>query len=102
MTFVPLGHYLALGAVLFVVGLAGVLTRRSALVTLMSIEIMLNAVNLTVVAFARYKGLTEGHALAFFNIAVAAAEAAVGLALTLAVFRLHKAVDIDDLRILRR
>lgn len=102
MTAIPLGHLLTLGAVLFAIGLAGVLTRRNVLVMLMSIEVMLNAVNLTLVAFSRYRGWTEGHVLAFFIIAVAAAEAAVGLAMVLAVFRLKKSVYIDDLKLLKR
>ncbi len=102
MTAIPLGHLLVLGAILFSIGLVGVMTRRNVLVLLMSIELMLNAVNLTLVAFSRYHGWTEGHVLAFFIIAVAAAEAAVGLAMVLAVFRLKGTVWIDDLKLLKR
>ena len=102
MTAIPLGHLLTLAAILFTIGLTGVLTRRNVLVMLMSIEVMLNAVNLTLVAFSRYHGWTEGHVLAFFIIAVAAAEAAVGLAMVLAVFRLKGTIFIDDLRLLKR
>lgn len=102
MTSIPLGHLLLLGATLFAIGLVGVLTRRNVLVLLMSVEVMLNAVNLTLVAFSRYRGWTEGHVLAFFIIAVAAAEAAVGLAMVLAVFRLKQNVHVDELRLLKR
>lgn len=102
MTSIPLSHLLLLGALLFSIGLAGVLTRRNVLVLLMSLEVMLNAVNLTLVAFSRYHGWTEGHVLAFFIIAVAAAEAAVGLAMVLAVFRLKPDIYIDTLKLLKR
>lgn len=102
MTAIPLGHLLILAAALFTLGMIGVLTRRNVLVMLMSIEVMLNAVNLTLVAFSRYNGWTEGHVLAFFIIAVAAAEAAVGLAMVLAVFRLKQTVYVDELKLLKR
>lgn len=102
MTAIPLGHLLILAAALFTMGMVGVLTRRNVLVMLMSIEVMLNAVNLTLVAFSRYNGWTEGHVLAFFIIAVAAAEAAVGLAMVLAVFRLKQTVYVDELKLLKR
>jgi NADH-quinone oxidoreductase subunit K len=102
MTSIPLSHLLLLGAVLFTIGLAGVLTRRNILIVLMSIEVMLNAVNLTLIAFSRYHGWTEGHVLAFFIIAVAAAEAAVGLAMVLAVYRVKRDVYVDALKLLKR
>ncbi len=102
MTAIPLGHILTLAALLFSLGLVGVLTRRNVLIMLMSVEVMLNAVNLTLVGFSRYNAWTEGHVLAFFIIAVAAAEAAVGLALVLSVFRLKQTTYIDDLRLLKR
>ena len=102
MTSIPLGHILLLAALLFGIGLAGVVTRRNVLVLLMSVEVMLNAVNLTFVGFSRYNGWTEGHVLAFFIIAVAAAEAAVGLAMVLAVFRLKQTTYVDELRLLKR
>ena len=102
MTAIPLGHILSLAALLFSLGLIGVITRRNVLIMLMSVEVMLNAVNLTLVGFSRYSAQTEGHVLAFFIIAVAAAEAAVGLALVLSVFRLKKTTYIDDLRLLKR
>ncbi len=102
MTSIPLHHLLTLGALLFCIGFIGVLTRRNILILLMSIEVMLNAVNLTLLAFARYNGATEGQVLAFFIIAVAAAEAAVGLAMVLAMFRLKQDVHIDTMNLLKR
>jgi NADH-quinone oxidoreductase subunit K len=101
MTAIPLGHWLTLAAILFGLGTVGVLTRRNALVVFMSIEIMLNAVNLTLLAFARYRGDVNGHVMAFFIIAVAAAEAAVGLAIVLQVFRHKATVSIDESRSLK-
>ena len=98
---IPMYHYLVLAAVLFGIGTLGVLIRRNALVVFMSIELMLNAVNLTVLAFARYRGLPEGHAIVFFVMAVAAAEAAIGLAIILNVFRHRRTVNVDDLTLTR-
>ena len=97
-------HFLVLAAVLFAIGTFGVLMRRNALIVMMSIELMLNAANLTVLAFARYHGGTaglEGHSLAFVVIAVAAAEAAIGLAIVVAVFRTRRHADIDRLTLLK-
>ncbi len=99
---VSLGAYLVLGLILFSIGALGVLTRRNALIVLMSVEIMLNAVNLTFLAFARFRGDQLGHVVTFFVIAVAAAEAAVGLALVLSVFRHKRSVNVDGLRALRQ
>lgn len=101
MPQVPIEHYLALAAVLFLIGAAGVLTRRNALVILMSVELMLNGANLTFLAFARKFGDNAGHAMVFFVIAVAAAEAAVGLALVLSIFRHRRTVNLDDVRALK-
>ena len=101
MTSIPLNYWLALGAILFGIGTIGVLTRRNALIVFMSIEIMLNAVNLTLLAFSRYRGDEAGHVMAFFIIAVAAAEAAVGLAIVLGVFRHKESVSIDEVRALK-
>ena len=92
---VPVTHYLALGLVLFAIGLGGVLVKRNAIIVFMSIELMLNAANLTFLAFARQSGNLSGHAIAFFVIAVAAAEAAVGLAIVIAMFRLRESLDPD-------
>ncbi len=98
---VPIGAYLALGALLFVLGIAGVLLRRSALIVFMSIELMLNAVNLTFVAFARQLGRLEGQVAVFFVLVVAAVEVVVGLAIIIAIFRTRATVDVDDVDLLR-
>src|SRR5512136_332046 len=98
---VPLQWYLVLAAILFGIGLVGVLTKRNALVVMMCIELMLNAANLTFLAFARQQGSMSGHAIAFFVIAVAAAEAAVGLAIVIAVFRSRATVSVDEVEALR-
>lgn len=98
---VPLQHYLVLAAVLFCLGALGVLVRRNALVVFMCLELMLNAANLTFLAFARARGDMGGHAAAFFVIAVAAAEAAVGLAIVIAVFRSRGTLNVEELRTLR-
>ena len=98
---VPLTWYLYLGAILFTIGLAGVLMKRNALIIMMSVELMLNAANLTFLAFARQFGKLSGHSVAFFVIAVAAAEAAVGLAIIIAVFRSRGAIDVEEVRALR-
>jgi NADH-quinone oxidoreductase subunit K len=98
---VPITWYLWLAAVLFGIGLAGVLVKRNALILMMSIELMLNAANLTFVAFARQHGDVGGHAIAFFIIAVAAAEAAVGLAIVIAIYRTRGALNVDEVNALR-
>lgn len=94
LTEVGLGHYLVLSAILFATGLAGVLLRRNVLVMMMSIELMLNAVNLSFIAFSRYLGLLESQIMVFFVMTIAAAEAAVGLALAVAIFKRFKEVNI--------
>jgi NADH-quinone oxidoreductase subunit K len=98
---ITLTHYIVLSAILFSIGAAGVLVRRNALVLLMSVELMLNAANLALIAFARNLGNETGHIMAIFVMTVAAAEAAVGLALVLAIFRHRKTVDVDQLRSLK-
>jgi NADH-quinone oxidoreductase subunit K len=98
---VPLNYYLILSAILFTIGTVGVLTRRNAIVVFMSIEIMLNSVNLTLVSFASFMGDTSGQIFVFFVMAVAAAEAAVGLAIILALFRKKKTVYVDKVNILK-
>ncbi len=98
---VPTTHYLALAAVLFTIGLSGVLMKRNALIVMMSVELMLNAANLTFLAFARQAASISGHAVAFFVIAVAAAEAAVGLAVIIAIYRTRGDVNVDEARVLR-
>jgi len=98
---VPLGAYLALSAALFTLGVTGVLVRRNALVVFMSIELMLNSVNLSFVAFARQLGRIEGQVTVFFVMVVAAVEVVVGLAIIIAIFRARDTVDIDDVDLLR-
>jgi NADH-quinone oxidoreductase subunit K len=91
-------HYLILAAALFCLGMFGVLIRRNSLVVFMCIELMLNAANLTFLAFARARGDDLGHLSAFFIIAVAAAEAAVGLAIVISVFRARGTVNIEEIQ----
>jgi NADH-quinone oxidoreductase subunit K len=95
-----LSHALALSAVLFVIGVAGVVIRRNAIVVFMCVELMLNAVNLSFVALSQYHGLS-GQVMVFFVMTVAAAEAAVGLAIILAVFRHRTTVDLKHINLLR-
>jgi NADH-quinone oxidoreductase subunit K len=92
---VTLNHYLALSAILFSIGTAGVFLRRNMITVLLSIEIMLNAANLSLVAFGRYWGEVDGQIIVFFVVTVAAAEAAVGLAIVIALFRLRESLDPD-------
>jgi NADH-quinone oxidoreductase subunit K len=94
---VTLNHYLILSAALFVLGFVGVILRRNLLVVLMSIELMLNAVNLSFVAFSRNFGDVQGQMAAFFIIVLAAAEAAVGLAIIILIFRRHGSVQSTDM-----
>lgn len=98
---VPLGAYFALSAALFTLGVTGVLVRRNALVVFMSIELMLNSVNLSFVAFARQLGRIEGQVTVFFVMVIAAVEVVVGLAIIIAIFRARDTVDIDDVDLLR-
>ena len=101
MQIVPLNYYLILAAIIFVIGAVGVLTRRNAIIIFMSIEMMLNSVNLTFVAFAMYMGDTAGQIFVFFVMAVAAAEAAIGLAIVLALFRNKQTVYVDKVNVLK-
>lgn len=98
---VPLSYYLLLSATLFGIGMVGVLTRRNAIIVFICIEMMLNAVNLTLVAFSAFLGDPAGQILVFFVMAVAAAEAAVGLAIIISIFRNKLSVNIDDLNIMK-
>lgn len=97
----PIGYYLILSGVLFAIGTVGVLVRRNALVIFMSIELQLNAVNLTLVAFSRQLGEVNGQVLAFFSMVVAAAEVVVGLAIIVAIFRRRVSANVDDASLLR-
>jgi NADH-quinone oxidoreductase subunit K len=101
MGTIGIHHYLYLSAILFFIGAFGVLFRRNLLVILMSIELMLNAVNLSFIAFARHNGTTEGQVVAFFVMALAAAEAGIGLAILVMVFRNRTSVQADDLTLMR-
>ena len=98
---VPIEHYLVLSALLFTLGVVGVMVRRNALVVMMSIELMLNGVNLSFVAFSRKLGIVDGHIFVFFVMAIAAAEAAVGLALVIALFRHRTSVQVDEANALK-
>ena len=96
---VSLNSYLMLGAVLFSIGAVGVFTQRNALIIYMCIELMLNAVNLTIIAFARFLNSMDGHVFVFMIMAVAAAEAAVGLAIIISLFRNKATVNVDEINL---
>ena len=98
---IPISWTLGLSAVVFVLGLVGVLVRRNALVIFMSIELMLNAANLAFVAFARAMGSVDGQIFVFFVMTVAAAEVAVGLAIIVNLFRLRESVFVDEVNLLK-
>jgi len=98
---ITVNHYIALSAVLFAIGVGGVLTRRNLIVIMMSVELMLNAANLLFIAFARHLGDMGGHVFVFMVMAVAAAEAAVGLAIALALFKNRGTVNTDEINILK-
>jgi NADH-quinone oxidoreductase subunit K len=97
----PIGYYLVVSAVLFAIGTIGVLVRRNALVIFMSIELQLNAVNLSLIAFARQLGEVRGQVLAFFAMVVAAAEVVVGLAIIVSIFRKRVRANVDDVNLLK-
>ena len=92
---IPLSHYLVVSAILFAIGSAGVFLRKNLITILLSVEIMLNAVNLSFVAFGRFNGTVDGQIITFFVMTVAAAEAAVGLALVIALFRTRESLNPD-------
>jgi NADH-quinone oxidoreductase subunit K len=94
-------YYLYLSAVLFTIGATGVLVRRNAIVVFMCIELMLNAVNLTLVTFARINGTLDGQIIAFFVMVVAAAEVVVGLAIIMSIFRSRRSASVDDANLLK-
>ncbi|HTJ09194.1 MAG TPA: NADH-quinone oxidoreductase subunit NuoK [Candidatus Binataceae bacterium] len=98
---VPMSYFVGLSAVLFAIGVAGVLLRRNVIVIFMSIEIMLNAVNLAFVALGRRLGSMDGQVIVFFVMTVAAAEAAVGLAIIISIFRNRETVNADELNLMR-
>jgi len=94
-------HYLVLSALVFGVGVAGVLSRKNLFVVLMSLELMLNAVNLSFVTFSRVNGDLAGHVVVLFVVAIAAAEACVGLAIVIALYRLKETVNLDFFKSLK-
>jgi NADH-quinone oxidoreductase subunit K len=98
---ITIHHFLYLSAILFFIGVFGVLFRRNLIIMFMSIELMLNAVNLSFVTFARYSATMDGHVVAFFVMALAAAEAGIGLAILVMVFRNRTTVQADDLTLMR-
>jgi len=98
---VPLQAYLILSAAMFFIGVIGVMTRRNAIIVFLSIELMLNSANLSLVAFSAFFGDANGQALVFFVMAVAAAEAAVGLAILIALFRRKQTANLDEINIMK-
>lgn len=94
-------YYLLLAALLFSIGAVGVLTRRNAIMVFMSVELMLNSVNLTLVTFSRVNGDLEGQVMAFFVMVVAAAEVVVGLAILMSIFRTRRSASVDDVNLLK-
>ena len=100
---IGLGHYLVLSAILFAIGLYGVLSKRNAIIILMCIEIMLNAVNISTVAFSRYivPAVLTGQVFAIFILVVAAAEAAVGVAIIMSIYRNRKTIDSDKIDLMK-
>ncbi len=98
---VPLHWYLIVSAILFMTGAAGVLSRRNAIIVFMSSELMLNSANLTLVAFSSFLGNVTGQMLVFFVMTVAAAEAAVGLAIVIALYRRKQTVNLDEINMLK-
>ena len=94
-------NYLLLSGVLFTIGTVGVLLRRNAIVVFMSVELMLNAVNLSLVTFSRLKGTLDGQVIAFFVMVVAAAEVVVGLAIIVTIFRTRRSASVDDANLLK-
>jgi NADH-quinone oxidoreductase subunit K len=95
------GAYLLLSAILFAIGVAGVLIRRNAIVVFMCVELMLNAVNLSFITFAKTNGTLDGQVLAFFVMVVAAAEVVVGLGILVAIFRKRSSTSVDDVNLLK-
>lgn len=98
---VPLHYYLIVSAIVFAIGVLGVVIRRNLIVILMSIELMLNAVNLTFIAFSRFLGSMEGQVVVFFVMTVAAAESVIGLAIIISVFRHRQTLDPREMQLLK-
>ena len=98
---IQIAHYLIVSGILFAIGLVGVVVRRNAIIVLMCLELMLNAANLALVTFAKARGDMQGQVFVFFSITVAAAEAAVMLAIIIAVYRQRQSVDVDEMDLLQ-
>jgi NADH-quinone oxidoreductase subunit K len=98
---ISLEYFLILSVILFSIGVIGVLIRRNAIIIFMSIELMLNSINLSLVSFSSFMGDSQGQILVFFVMAVAAAEAAIGLAIIIALFRNKETINIDEINILK-
>ena len=98
---VPIAHYLILSVILFSIGVAGVFIRRNAIVIFMCIELMLNSVNLAFIAFARHLNSMDGQIFVFFVMTVAAAEAAVGLGIIIALYRNKETINVDDINLMK-
>lgn len=98
---IPVLNYMIVSAILFALGTVGVLTRKNAIVVFMCVELMLNAVNLTFIALSHHLGNIDGQIFVFFVMAVAAAEAAVGLALMICFFRNRESIDVDDINLMK-
>ncbi|MGY1753039.1 NADH-quinone oxidoreductase subunit NuoK [Blastococcus sp. SYSU D01042] len=96
-----LTHYLVLAAILFTIGAVGVLVRRNAIVVFMCVELMLNAVNLTLITFARSTGTVDGQIIALFVMVVAAAEVVIGLAIIMSIYRTRRSASVDDANLLK-
>lgn len=101
MTAIPLTFYLGLAALLFAIGLYGVMTHKSGIRMIMCIELMLNSANINLVAFSSYTDTLNGQIFAIFSIALAAAEAAIGFAIFMAIYRMHDKINLDELNVLR-
>jgi NADH-quinone oxidoreductase subunit K len=101
MATIPISYYLILSALLFSVGVIGFLLKRNIITMFLCVELMLNAVNLTFVAFARFYQLLDGQVFVFFVMAVAAAEAAVGLGIIVLLFRSRQKLDVDEVRLMK-
>ena len=99
---VPIGNFLILSAILFAIGAAGVIVSRNLIIMFMSIELMLNAANLTIIAFSKMNNVIDGHVFAFIIFTVAAAEAAVGLAIIIMIFRNRESINADNFNLLKR
>jgi len=97
---ITLTHYLVLAMVVFLTGMVGFIVRRNAIVMLMCVELMLSAVNIVFAAFSRFHGNADGHVFVLMNFAVAAAEAAIGLAILVEIYRRRRTVNVDDLKAL--